>query len=116
MIAATKTASMHRLWVEVEVEKELGFHTKKDIEAYGMDKFTRKCVERVQRFSGIITEQSKRLGQWMDWENSYFTHTDKNIGGIWHFLKTCHEHGWIEREYKPCHGARGAAPRSLSTK
>ena len=89
------------LWVEVEVEKELGFHTKKDIEAYGMDKFTRKCVERVQRFSGIITEQSKRLGQWMDWENSYFTHTDKNIGGIWHFLKTCHEHGWIEREYKP---------------
>lgn len=35
------------LWVEVEVEKELGFHTKKDIEAYGMDKFTRKCVERV---------------------------------------------------------------------
>lgn len=66
-----------------------------------MDKFTRKCVERVQRFSGIITEQSKRLGQWMDWENSYFTHTDKNITGIWHFLKTCHDNGWIEREYKP---------------
>lgn len=48
MIAATKTASMHRDYgFEVEVEKELGFHTKKDIEAYGMDKFTRKCVERV---------------------------------------------------------------------
>lgn len=89
------------LWVEVEVEKELGFKTKKDIEEYGMDKFTRKCVERVERFSGIITEQSKRLGQWMDWDNSYFTHTDKNIGGIWHFLKTCHTNGWIQREYKP---------------
>lgn len=89
------------LWVEVEVEKELGFKTKKDIEEYGMDKFTRKCVERVERFSGIITEQSKRLGQWMDWDNSYFTHTDKNIGGIWHFLRTCHDNGWIKREYKP---------------
>lgn len=89
------------LWVEVEVEKELGFETKKDIEAYGMDKFTHKCVDRVKKFSGIITEQSKRLGQWMDWENSYYTHTDKNIQGIWHFLKTCDDNGWIQREYKP---------------
>lgn len=75
------------LWVEVEVEKELGFKCKRDIEEYGMDKFTRKCVERVQRYSGIITGQSKRLGQWMDWENSYYTNTDLNIQGIWHFLK-----------------------------
>ena len=89
------------LWVEVEVEKELGFKTKKDIENYGMDKFTRKCVERVKHFSGIITEQSKRLGQWMDWDNSYFTNTDTNIQGIWYFLKKCNENGWIKKEYKP---------------
>ena len=89
------------LWVEVEVEKELGFKTKRDIEDFGMDKFTRKCVERVKKFSGIITEQSKRLGQWMDWDNSYFTHTDENIQGIWHFLKTCNDNGWIRKEYKP---------------
>ena len=89
------------LWVEVEVEKELGFETKKDIEAYGMDKFTRKCVDRVKKFSGIITEQSKRLGQWMDWENSYYTNTDLNIQGIWHFLKKCDENGWLRKEYKP---------------
>ena len=97
------------LWVEVEVEKELGFKTKKDIEAYGMDRFTRQCVDRVKKFSSIITEQSKRLGQWMDWDNSYFTHTDKNIAGIWHFLKVCNEKGMIEREYRlmpwcPCCG------------
>lgn len=89
------------LWVEVEVEKELGFVSKRDIEEYGMDKFTRKCVERVERFSGIITEQSKRLGQWMDWEHSYFTNTDLNIQGIWYFLKKCNENGWLRREYKP---------------
>lgn len=89
------------LWVEVEVEKELGFRDKKDIEAYGMENFTRKCVERIKRFSGVITAQSKRLGQWMDWENSYFTHTDDNISAIWHFLKICHENGRIAKAYRP---------------
>lgn len=89
------------LWVEVEVEKQLGFQTKKDIENYGMDKFTQQCKDRVKHFSGIITEQSKRLGQWMQWDNSYFTNTDTNIGGIWHFLKKCDDNGWIQREYKP---------------
>ena len=89
------------LWVEVEVEKELGFKTKHDIEEYGLDKFTDKCIERVKKFSGVITEQSKRLGQWMDWDNSYFTYTDENIQGIWLFLKKCHESGWIRQVYKP---------------
>ncbi len=89
------------LWVEVEVEKELGFKSKHDIEDYGLDKFTDKCIERVQRCSKIITEQSIRLGQWMDWDNSYFTYTDENITGIWAFLKKCDEGGWIKQVYKP---------------
>ena len=89
------------LWVEVEVEKELGFRDKKDIEAYGMENFTKKCVDRIKHFSSVITTQSKRLGQWMDWENSYFTHTDENISAIWHFLKICHENGWIAKSYRP---------------
>ena len=89
------------LWVEVEVEKELGFKDKKDIESYGMANFTKKCVERVTKFSGIITEQSKRLGQWMNWDNSYYTHTDENISGIWSFLKKCDEKGWIKQSYRP---------------
>ncbi len=89
------------LWVEVEVEKELGFKTKHDIEEYGLDKFTEKCIERVKKYSGVITEQSKRLGQWMDWDNSYYTYTDENIQGIWTFLKKCHEGGWIRQVYKP---------------
>lgn len=89
------------LWVEVEVEKELGFVGKRDIEDYGMDKFTRKCVDRVKKFSGIITEQSKRLGQWMDWDNSYYTNSDENIEGIWHFLKVCADRGWITTQNRP---------------
>ena len=57
------------LWVEVEVEKELGFRSKRDIEAYGIDRFVRKCKERVLRYSAIQTGQSIRLGYWMDWND-----------------------------------------------
>lgn len=89
------------LWIEVEVEKELGFKDKKDIEKYGLDKFTKKCLERVDRFSKTITDQSKRLGQWMDWDNSYYTNTEENITSIWHFLKKCHEKGMIEQSFRP---------------
>jgi len=83
------------LWVEVEVEKELGFKNKKDIEKYGIEKFVAKCKERVNKYSAIQTEQSKRLGYFMDWDNSYYTMSDENNYTIWTFLKKCHEMGLI---------------------
>ncbi|HDI00093.1 MAG TPA: isoleucine--tRNA ligase, partial [Firmicutes bacterium] len=83
------------LWVEVEVEKELGFKSKRDIERYGIERFVEKCKERVLRFSKVQTQQSIRLGYWMDWENSYYTMSDENNYTIWYFLKKCHEMGYI---------------------
>lgn len=83
------------LWVEVEVEKEMGFKSKRDIETYGIEKFVEKCKERVRKYSAIQTAQSIRLGYWMDWDNSYFTMSDENNYTIWHFLKKCYERGWI---------------------
>jgi len=83
------------LWVEVEVEIELGFKSKKDIEKYGIDKFVEKCKERVRKYSAIQTEQSVRLGYWMDWDNSYYTYSDENNYTIWTFLKKCYERGLI---------------------
>ena len=85
------------LWIEVEVERELGFTSKHDIEAYGVGRFVEACKERVQRFADRITDQSVRLGYWMDWDNSYFTNSDENNYAIWHFLKVCHERGWLYR-------------------
>src|SRR5438046_10556673 len=61
------------LWVEVEVEKSLGLGSKREIEAFGLEEFARRCRDRVAHYAGVLTEQSKRLGMWMDWENSYFT-------------------------------------------
>ncbi len=60
-----------------------------------MGRFVEACKERVQRFADRITEQSVRLGYWMDWDNSYFTNSDENNYAIWHFLKVCHERGWL---------------------
>ncbi|MDH3944064.1 MAG: class I tRNA ligase family protein, partial [Anaerolineae bacterium] len=57
------------LWVEVEVEKEKGFKSKKDIEDYGLAQFVRECKARVLRFAGVQTDQSQRLGYWMDWND-----------------------------------------------
>lgn len=89
------------LWVEVNVEKELGLNGKPEIMRFGIDKFTDKCMERVKYFGNEITQQSIRMGQWMDWEHSYYTNTDENITAIWHFLKTCNEKGWIVKKNRP---------------
>lgn len=90
------------LWVEVEVEKELGLKNKKDIENLvkgdkfkSLEKFINLCKERVKKFSSIQTEQSKRLGYFMDWDNSYHTSSDENNYAIWNFLKVVNEKGWL---------------------
>ena len=57
------------LWVEVNVERDLGFTSKRDIEAYGIDRFVTLCKQRVLTFAARQTEQSIRLGMWMDWND-----------------------------------------------
>lgn len=76
------------LWVEREEEKELGLKNKEDIEKFGVLEFVEACRKRVEKFSKIQTEQSIKLGYWMDWENSYYTMSDENNLHNWHLLKT----------------------------
>jgi isoleucyl-tRNA synthetase len=83
------------LWIEVEAERELGFKNKRDIEAYGVDRFVEYCKARTQRFADRITEQSIRLGMWMDWDHSYYTNSDENNYTIWAFLAECDRRGLI---------------------
>lgn len=99
------------LWVEVEVEKELGLRNKKEIENLvpgdeqssrtsstkfkSLEKFINLCKERVKKYSAIQTEQSKRLGYFMDWDHSYHTSSDENNYAIWNFLKVVNEKGWL---------------------
>lgn len=95
------------LWVEVEVEKELKLHTKKDIENLipgdkkaSIAKFVQLCKDRVYKFSGVQTEQSKRLGYFMDWDHSYFTMANANNYMIWRFISTCHKNGWVYKGHE----------------
>ncbi|HYN70548.1 MAG TPA: class I tRNA ligase family protein, partial [Candidatus Eisenbacteria bacterium] len=57
------------LWVEVNVERDLGFTSKRDIEAYGIARFVNECKQRVLTYAARQTEQSIRLGMWMDWND-----------------------------------------------
>jgi isoleucyl-tRNA synthetase len=83
------------LWVEVEEEKDRGFNSKGEIEKFGLEEFSRACRSRVEKYASVQTEQSKRLGMFMDWDHSYFTMSETNNLYIWYFLKVCHERGWI---------------------
>ena len=88
------------LWVEVEVEKELGLGSKREIEEYGLAEFARRCRARVAHFSELQTQQFIRLGQWMDWDNDYYTFSDTNIEYIWAFLQEVHDRGWLYKGHR----------------
>ena len=88
------------LWVEVQVERELNLNSKREIESYGIDRFSDACRARVDRSAAAITKQSIRLGQWMDWEHSYFTYDDQNISHIWNVLKVCQDKGWLYKGHR----------------
>jgi len=88
------------LWVEVQVERELNLNSKRDIETYGIGKFSDACRARVDRSAAAITKGSIRMGQWMNWANSYFTYSDLNISHIWHVLKVCQERGWLYKGHR----------------
>jgi isoleucyl-tRNA synthetase len=88
------------LWIEVGVERELGLNSKREIEEYGLAEFSRKCREKVVWSANELTRGSKRLGQWMDWGNSYFTFSDTNIEYIWRFLKHVHEQGHLFKGHR----------------
>ena len=88
------------LWIEVGVEHELGLNSKHEIEEYGLEAFARKCRDVVVWSAQEITRGSKRLGQWMDWGNDYFTFSDTNIEYVWRMLKKVHEEDWLYKGHR----------------
>ena len=88
------------LWIEVGVERELGLNSKREIEEYGLEKFARKCRDVVVWSSSELIAGSKRLGQWMDWGNDYYTFSDTNIEYVWRMLKTVNERDWLFRGHR----------------
>lgn len=85
----------HGLPVEVQVEKELGFHDKNDIEAYGIEKFNQKCRESVFENEKAFTDLTERMGQFIDVKHPYVTYKNDYIETEWWILKNMFDEGYI---------------------
>jgi len=88
---------MHGLPIEVKVEESFGFRSKKDIEAYGVDRFIERCKEFALRQKDDMTAQFKILGAWLDWDDPYMTLKNEYLEAAWWTLKKAHEHNLLER-------------------
>jgi len=89
----------HGLPVEVEVQKELGIAGRAEIEAMGVDAFTRRCIESVWRYIGEWERMSDRVGFWLDKEG-YATYHQYYVESVWWALARLFEQGLLYRDYK----------------
>ncbi len=85
----------HGLPVEVQVEKELGFNGKGDIEKYGIKEFNQKCRESVWKNEEYFTKFTKEMGQFIDLEHPYITYNNDYIETEWWILKKIFDEGYI---------------------
>lgn len=83
----------HGLPVEVQVEKELGFEGKKDIERYGIEPFNKRCREAVWKNEEAFTRLTDEMGQFIDTKDSYITYKNDYIETEWWILKKFFEEG-----------------------
>jgi isoleucyl-tRNA synthetase len=85
----------HGLPVELEIEKELGFHNKHDIERFGIAEFNARCRESVLRYIDEWNELTQRIGFWIDTDDAYFTLDPNYIESVWWSLKQVWEKGLL---------------------
>lgn len=90
----------HGLPVEVEVCKELGIHSKEEIEAYGIKPFVNKCLESVFRYTKQWEDLTQRLGFWIDLEKAYITYERSFVESVWWSLKNLFERGLLYQGHK----------------
>ncbi len=76
----------HGLPVEIQVEKELGFKSKKDIEAYGVAAYNAKCRQSVWKFKGEWERFTRRIAYWLDLQHPYITYENPYIESLWNII------------------------------
>jgi isoleucyl-tRNA synthetase len=90
----------HGLPVELQVEKELGLKSKKEVEQYGVAEFNKKCKESVGQYLDIWTKFTDRIGYWVDQKNPYFTYHNSYIESVWNVVGNVHEKNLLYKDYK----------------
>ncbi|HML20473.1 MAG TPA: isoleucine--tRNA ligase [Aggregatilinea sp.] len=77
----------HGLPVEIEVEKELGFTHKHEIEEYGIAKYNEKCRDSVFRYIDQWEKLTERIAYWVDLDDAYVTFKNEYIQSVWWILR-----------------------------
>ena len=90
----------HGLPVELEVEKELGFNGKQQIEEFGIAEFNARCRESVQRYVEDWAALTARIGMWIDTADAYWTLSNTYIESVWWHVKTMWGQGAIYEGFK----------------
>lgn len=86
--------------VEYEVEKNLGFKEKSDIEEYGVEKFNKKCRESVEKYQSEISAVTKRMGRWVNSDEEYATMNSEYIESVWWSLKELYKKDLLYQGHK----------------
>ena len=90
----------HGIPVELEVEKELGFKIKQDIENYGIGKFITKCKEKVWKYKAEWEKLTERMAYWVDMDHPYVTYDNNYIETLWWIIKQIWDKGLFYQDYK----------------
>ncbi len=90
----------HGLPVELEIEKTLGFKSKKDIEEYGVAEFNKKCKESVGAYINEWTRFTDRIGYWVNLDEAYYTYQNSYIEAVWKIVKHVDERKLLYKDYK----------------
>lgn len=90
----------HGLPVEVEVCKELGIHSKEEIEAYGVEPFIQKCQQSVWRYTRAWEDLTERIGFWVNLEEAYATYRQSYVESVWWSLKQLFDQGLLYQGHK----------------
>ena len=85
----------HGLPVELEIEKELGLTSKREIEEYGIAEFNQRCRESVFRYVKEWEVLTDRIGFWVDMEHPYVTLDNDFIETGWWILKELWDKGLL---------------------
>jgi isoleucyl-tRNA synthetase len=91
---------MHGLPIEVRVEQQLGFSSKKDIETFGIEKFIDHCRDFAEKNKDVMSGQFKKLGIWLDFDDPYQTIQPEYIEAAWWTIQRAAERGMLERGFR----------------
>jgi isoleucyl-tRNA synthetase len=90
----------HGIPVELEVERDLGFTSKNDIERYGVAAFNERCRESVTRYVAEFDNLTRRVGYWVDTEDAYWTMSAEYVDSVWWSLKMLHDRGLMYEDFR----------------